>query len=253
MIVSVAQAQLFFLALTRVLAVIIHVPVLAGQSVPTQVRIGLGILLSIILIPWQELPSAMQSLTNFAFALAIAREILVGTLAGFASVLVFSTLQIAGELMGLGSGFAAGRILNPALENTGSALDQFFLTTTMLLFIVLNGHHSLILGLQRTFEVLPINSPLPQFTLDFLVRFTAQMLVVGVQLSLPVMGALLLTDITLGLLARVAPQVHVFFLGIPIKVGLGLAALALYFSILFPYISRMFGSVGDYTVKLMGN
>lgn len=71
-------------------------------------------------------------------------------------------------------------------------------------------------------------------------------------MALPVVGALLLTDITLGLLARVAPQVHVFFLGIPLKIGIGLVALALTIIMLAPNLYNIFTHIGEYTLKLLG-
>lgn len=252
MIISVAQAQIFLLALTRVLAVLIHIPVLAGASVPNQMKLGLGVLLTIVLLPWQPLPADAAAMSIFALGMAIFREILIGTLAGFAAQLTFSALQIAGEMIGLGSGFASGRILNPALETSGSAIDQLFLMMSMLLFLALNGHHSVLMGLQQTFVAIPVNSALVDMAPDRVMRMTAQFIAAGFQLSLPVMGTLLLTDLTLGLLARVAPQIQVFFLGVPMKVAIGLIVLALSLGALLPSLSEMFHSMDDRAVYLLG-
>lgn len=194
MVISVAQAQLFFLALTRVMAMIIHVPILGGTQVPNQVRIGLGFMLALIMLPWQPLPPEAPAIATLGFIAAIGREILIGTLAGFAAVLTFASFSIAGELMGISSGFGSGRILNPALESSGSALDQLFIFTALLLFIVLNGHHTFLLAIKRTFDVAPLNTALPALTADYLMRLTSQLITSGIQLALPVLGALLLAD-----------------------------------------------------------
>lgn len=252
MVISVAQAQLFFLALTRVLAIIIHLPVLAGPSVPNQVKIGLGILLAMVALPWQPLPPEAPGLTTFAFSLAIGREVVIGTLAGFAAVLTFAALQIAGEMMSIGSGFASGRVLNPAFESSGSAIDQLFIMTMMVLFFVINGHHGFLLAVQRTFTAIPLNSPLPDFSAEPLLRLTAQLILTGVQLALPITAALLLTDLTLGLLARVAPQIQVFFLGVPLKVMIALIALILSLGVLFPTIAELFRALGPRSLELVG-
>jgi len=250
--ISVAQAQLFFLSLTRVLAILIHVPVLGGRAIPNLVKIGLGILLTLIIAPGQ-LDSGQPSLIpTFAFGFAIARELLVGTLAGYASLLTFNVLQIAGHMMGLGSGFGAGQILNPALENTGSPLNQIFTMTALLIFLIVDGHHSFLLGLQNTFALVPLNESLPNFSLGYLAMMAGSMITIGVQMSLPILGPLLLTDITLGLLARVAPQIHVFFLGIPLKIGVALLALALGMSTLLPTLTNLFQSIGARTLELLG-
>ena len=155
-------------------------------------------------------------------------------------------------MIGTSSGFSAGRTLNPALDLTGSALDQFFVMIATLIFISVNGHHGFILGVQRTFTVLPLNSGLPDLTYERLIRLTAELILAGLQLSLPVVGTLLLTDVTLGLLARVAPQVQVFFLGVPLKVALGLITLALSFAALLPTLARLFAAIGPRAVYLLG-
>jgi len=230
----------------------IHVPLLGGRAIPNLVKVGLGILLTMLLLPWQSLPAAAEPLALLPFAFAIGRELLIGTLAGFAAVLVFGALQITGSLMGLGSGFAAGQILNPAMEETGSALDQLFVMTALLIFLAINGHHAFLLGLKRTFDLIPLQGPLPELSPQGLMGLTSGMITAGVQMSLPLLGTLLLSDVTLGLLARVAPQMHVFFLGIPLKVGIGLLALTVALSFILPGLSDLLRSIGERTLEILG-
>jgi flagellar biosynthetic protein FliR len=80
---------------------------------------------------------------------------------------------------------------------------------------------------------------------------TAQLIAAGIQMALPVMGALLLADITLGLLSRVAPQVQVFFLGLPLKIGLGMVALSMTFAIAFPVMGDLFRNIGTRMLVLI--
>lgn len=250
--VSIAQAQMFFLALTRILAIVIHIPVLGGRTIPNSVKVGLGLLLTIVVTPWQLLPPEAPSLTSFAFGNAIARELLIGTLAGFAAVLTFSVLQIAGSLMELGSGFAASRILNPVFDVSSSALQQIFGMTGLLLFLVVNGHLAFLLGLHKTFEVVPLNSPLPVFSSDRLIALTVGLIAAGIQMALPVIGTLMMINIALGLLARVAPKVQVFFLGLPLKIGGSLLMLMLTFAILVPKLADLFHALGPRLLELLG-
>lgn len=259
MVISVAQAQLFLLAFTRLMAMLIHVPVLAGRMVPNPVKIGLGLLLTAVLLPWQPLPPEAPSLSALAMLTGLAREVLVGTLAGYSAVLAFGAIQAAGELMGLGGGFGAGRILNPTFENSGSVVDQFMMMVTMLLFFVLNGHHLVLAAAQRTFQALPVNSALPAAWLANpalaagpLLRLTTDLMSAGILLAMPVIGAALLADLTLGFLARVAPQVQVFFLGAPIKVGLSVLTLALALGALLPVLSDLLRLIGPRMLDLLG-
>lgn len=252
MIISVAQAQLFFLALTRILAVIIQVPVIGGNSVPNLVKIGLGFLLATVLLVWQPVGPAAPPMALAGFGLAIGRELLIGTLAGFSAVLTFAALQIAGEMMGLVSGFAASRIINPALDTSGSAINQFFFLVAILYFLVIDGHHAFLIALQRTFTLIPLNVPLPDLTAARLLTLSSGLIATGIQMALPVIGALLLTDLTLGLLARVAPQMQVFFLGVPLKVGVSLIALAVSLALVLPSLVDLYRAMSLRMLELLG-
>jgi flagellar biosynthesis protein FliR len=97
-----------------------------------------------------------------------------------------------------------------------------------------------------------LNGPMPVITVDSLMQITTTLIVAGVQLALPVMGALLLTDIALGLLARVAPQIQVFFLGLPLKIGLSLAGMALLFTVIIPSLADIFRAIGPRSLQLLG-
>jgi flagellar biosynthetic protein FliR len=245
MTISVAQAQLFFLAFTRIMAIIIHVPVLGGQNIPSQVRIGLGFVLSIALIPWQPLPEDAASIGFIAYGVSIGKEILIGTLIGYSADLAFGAIQMAGGAMGLGSGFESSRIFNPSMGDSGSAFDQIFVMTATIVFLMINGHHLVITAIQKTFELLPINGSLPFDGLETIMRTTSTFIMAGIHLALPVMTALILTDLTLGLLARVAPQVQVYFLGLPVKVVVSLLALSFMFASLLPYLSSLFQNMAE--------
>lgn len=251
MLISIAQAQIFILAFTRVMAILIHIPMLGGQIVPNQVRIALGLILTMILIPWTPLGVEVEAFGLFAFAVMILRELIIGTLAGFAANLTFGAIQIAGEAMGLGSGFGSSRIFNPSMEESGTAFSQLFVISATLLFLVLNGHHMAIIAIQKTFDVIPVATSTAFGSVETLLGMSAYLFTAGIQIALPVMAALLLTDLALGLMARVAPQVQVFFLGLPLKVAVSLVALGLLFSIVLPTLSKMFEQLGPRMISLL--
>jgi flagellar biosynthetic protein FliR len=250
--ITIAQAQVYLLTLTRIMASIIHVPVLGGRSIPNQIKIALGILLTMLIVPTQPIPASVEIQPALAFAIAIGKEILIGTIVGFAAVLTFGVFQITGNLIGSGSGLNAGQILNPALEENGTSLDQIFVITAMLIFLVINGHYLFILGIQKSFLVIPINGTMPDFSLEVLIRMTSGLITSGVQMSIPIMATLLLSDMTLGLLSRVAPQVQIFFLGIPLKIGLGLVVLSMTLVILLPTISTLLSELAARSLRLLG-
>ncbi len=251
MLISIAQAQIFFLVLTRVMAVIIHIPNLGGNSIPNQVRIALGFVLAVILVPWSPLSANTEALALLTFAAAILKEIIVGTLIGYAAIATFGAISIAGEIMGLGSGFSSDRIFNPAMEQSVTPIGQLFVVIAMMLFMALNGHHIALMALQKSFTLVSVNGFLPDFSVETLLVTTANLIVVGIQIAFPIFAALLLADITLGLISRVAPQVQVYFLGLPLKIGLSMIALAISISIMLPLLRDIFNNIGERMLSMV--
>ncbi len=253
MSVSIARAQDFFLVLTRTLAILSAVPVLGGRAIPAQVRLGLGILLAAVIFPWPTgLPKTDSYEPLMPFLWDIARELITGILAGMAIRLAFAALDVAASLMSQGVGFNAGAVLNPALESSSTAFDQLYVLTALLIFLVTNGHHQVLRGLAHTFEVVPLRSlALTLAGQEQLMQMAAGMLVSAAQIALPVMSVMLLVDLALGLVARVAPQMNVFFLGAPVKVGVGLLALALALPLLIPAMTTLFDGMVAKTIRLI--
>ena len=252
MIVSIPQFQQFFLALVRVLAILSFIPLLGGSVIPLQTRILLGVLLTLMLLPWETMEQVPNTLSLFPFTIAIGQELIIGVVAGYATALTFAAIQITGEMIGFSSGFNSGRILNPAFGEPGSTLDQFFLMISLLFFMVINGHHIMILAIQRTFSILPVNSSLPTIPIEQITRMAADLFTTGIELALPAVGALVMADITLGLLSKASPQIQVFFLGLPIKIAIGLLAVTFSLSLLHPVIIELLENTGMRMLKLLG-
>lgn len=252
MLFDLAQIQLFVLAFTRILAALVQVPMLAGRAVPNRIRVPLGLLLTLLLVPWTPLPAGSVELGLTAFGAALLRELMLGFVIGFAAQLTFGALQTAGEFMGLAGGFGNGRVLNPALETNSTALDQLFLMMAMLLFMVFNGHHLVLLSLAQTFHLAPVAAPLPALTADRVLVLTQTLITAGVVLALPVMGASFLADAALGLVARVAPQIQIFFLEGPLKIAVVLLTLSTGLAVIAPGVIALVRDVGPRMLWLVG-
>jgi len=198
MAIPIAHVLTYFLGLTRILAMIVHIPMIAGRLVPNLVKVGVGILLAITILPPATLEHVEMMNTFLELTIAIGREILIGSLVGFGATLTFGAVQITGEIIGLGSGFSAAHILNPIFGTSDTITNQFFGMVSGLLFLVINGHLLFLMAVRQTFDILPLNQPLPSLSLDRLIALAGDLITTGVHLALPVLAALLLTDITLG-------------------------------------------------------
>lgn len=252
MIISVAELQMFFLAFCRIAMMMIFMPILGGNTIPTQIRLVTAILLTLVMLPWQPLPAGTEAMPTFGMGMAILREMIVGFFVGYAAELSFGAIQVAANFLGLNTGFAAGQILNPTFGSSGSAFDSLYLITATLIFIALDGHLLFIKAMAMSFDVVPLNHPLPQFSLENTLRMFSTLIASGVYLALPVIAALVLTDVSAGLLARVAPQVQVYFLMIDVKLLISLIGLAFAFVITLPFLRDILLQMGPRGLSLLG-
>ncbi len=234
-----------FLMFVRILAMFMTAPIFSSKNIPNIAKIGFSGILAMILLPFDGVAPAPTQLGPFV--LSVAQEVLLGALLGFASNLVFVAVSMGAGMMGLQVGFRAASLFNPVFNASSAALDQFYSFLVAALFLAIDGHHWLILALSRTFKIVPVGTfAFTAVTTDRLVTMTAQAFVAAVQIALPVVGVLLLADVGLGLIARAVPQVQIFFLSLPLKIGLGLLMLALTLSTTLPMIK-------DYLTTTIGN
>jgi flagellar biosynthesis protein FliR len=114
-----------------------------------------------------------------------------------------------------------------------------------MIFLAINGHHLFLIALQKTFIAVPLNSSLPFNGMDAFMKATPVFIASGIHMAMPIMAALVLTDLTLGLLARVAPQVQVYFLGLPVKVVVAMIAMGMTFAAVLPSLSSLFKTMAE--------
>jgi flagellar biosynthesis protein FliR len=252
MIITVATVQLFMLVFTRVIAILVQIPIFGGSMVNNWVKIGMGVSISLLVVPLEQLLAYQVELSIIGFVYAVFQELIIGLLAGFAASLVFNLLQIAATLMELSSGFSAGSMFNPTIGAPGSAFNQFFVLFTIMYFLVINAHHKFLQGLWYSFKVLPVGSSIELLTPESLLHISGKIISSGLQIALPVMGALLLTDLTMGLLARVSPQINVFFLGLPVKVWVAVIGLYMAIIVLVPVVRNLFGNIDVDMIQILG-
>lgn len=250
---SVPQAQVYFLLVMRALSLFMTMPLFSTRAVPTLSRLGLALFVALVLLPLQtrhvpELPTEL-----FAYLGLVVREILVGVVMGFGTTLVFASIQIAGQIIGLQLGLNIATVLDPL--NAGqqvSFMDQFYSVLAALIFLAIDGHHGLLLALQQSFELLPPGTFGPQGgTLEVMVALTMELFRVALRLALPVLGTLMLVDLAMALLSRVVPQMNVFFVGLPFKLGLGLWIAALSLPLVLGSAAHVFGDLPVALARLL--
>jgi flagellar biosynthesis protein FliR len=221
-----------FWPMVRVLALISVAPLLSHRAVPVRMKIALALSITVLLVPQVQSPPITDVLTAPGLMLLI-NNVLIGVVIGFAVRLVFAALELAGELIGLQMGLSFVGFFNPGTGQQQNAVASFMSLLALLMFIAIDGHLMLIHALAESFRLYPVSvgMDLPM-GFDRLLRLGSEMFAIALTIALPFLAVMLLTNVVLGVLARVAPQINIFAVGFPMTILVGLVTLFL----LLPYI-----------------
>lgn len=218
--------------LIRVTGLMLAEPILSNRGVPIRLRMGIAVVLTLTVAPLLPTPPAVDFLSPQGVVMA-AQQLLIGITLGFMMRIVLNGVEMAGHIAGLSMGLGFATFFDPQSGAQSPVLAQFLGIITILLFLASNGHLLMIAALFESFQVLPISTnPLPAQGFMNLLEATGQMFVIGVTLSLPLVAAILIANVGLGVLARAAPQLNLFAIGFPLMLTAGFVVLM----ISLPYI-----------------
>lgn len=230
----------YILVSVRFLGVFHASPVFLASSMPVPFRFWLSAVLALIFVPQMDgqIPEILFS-GVLPLVLASAREFLTGLFLGFLAAAPFYALQVSGRMIGTSMGLAMVSVMDPLTQDEGSIIGQFKLLVGLWFFLYWNGHLLLVKAFFESYRLLPLGG----FGLSLpshmgLGRWLQDLFVLAFMMSVPFYGALLLADIGLGFLARTVPQMNVFILGLPVKIGLGLALLMALLPVMVEMIHR---------------
>lgn len=222
------QATLFVLIATRLSAMMAIAPVFSSRSIPVRVKAGLVILISWISLPLVAEQGGMVPDGLVALGVLIMKEAIIGFAFGLVAQFLFAAVQTAGAFIDVTAGFAISQTLDPTSNANISILGRWYNLIAISSFLALGGHQLLIAGVVRSFTLAPpLSDPdLGAVVAGVLERADDIMLVV-VQIGAPIIGALLVTDVTLGVISRSVPQMNIFIVGLPLKIIVALAGSAI--------------------------
>lgn len=233
--ISSAQLNAWMVGLlwpaARILALLAAAPLFGHGAVPVRVKLGLGLLLSLAIAP--AVPTAIAPY-SYAGILILAQQILIGLAMGFVIRIAFSAIELAGELAGITMGLSFASVFDPLAEHEATVTSQLFGWLALLIFVSSNLHLVVLATLADSFTLMPVTGlPMGSSTFRQVTLGAGSLFAVGLQLAMPIIAALLVTNLALGILTRAAPQLNLFGVGLPVTLAVGFLAIAL----LLPYLS----------------
>lgn len=213
----------FLWVLIRMIGLMTTAPVFGHRAIPPRIKMCLAIAITFLIAPTLP-PSPTVNPSSISGIMILAEQFIIGAAMGLMVQIVFASVTLAGEVasMTMGLGFAA--FFDATTQGTTPVLSQFLLLITTVIFLSLNLHLVLLEVLANSFTLLPIGQTAAVQTTITKHVFQAGAIIFssGIQLALPILTALLISNIALGILTRSAPQLNLFGIGFPITLAIGL-------------------------------
>jgi flagellar biosynthetic protein FliR len=199
-------------------------PVFGGAYAPPLFKIGFTTIVGLSLVPLVPLPETVGPAN---LAMVVLREVLVGLGMGFAIRVLIAGAEFAGHLAGFQLGFTYASVVDPQSGVRNGVLSALYGTVALVVFFVIDAHHDVLRALARSYEVIPVGTGRVGEGLATLVmQLLGMMFILGAQLAAPVVVVLLIAELALGLLSRAAPSLNLMQQGFPVRLIVGLLALA---------------------------
>jgi len=239
---TIQDIEFFLLVFSRTAAIILLLPIFGSDNIPNPLKMGLALILSFLVLPFASLSDYHQELTSvYVFILYLVKEIAVGLVIGYITTFLFAAVQFGGMMVDRQMGFALVQSVDPLTNLNSSITGQLHVILFTILFLLLNGHYFLLLAVKSSFEIIPVlgvDFHIGQMNTLFIKKI-GDVFILALRFAAPAFIILTLTSIALGVVARTVPQINVFFVGMPLKILLGLVTTIIVLPILF----RLFKSV----------
>jgi len=244
--ISLSQVQVFILIFLRVSAIIMTVPLFDSRNIPVLFKAGLSLSTSIILFSVVR-PDNIPFITKLIpFGIGMLGEIILGVIIGLSVRLIFAGIQLAGQLVGYQMGFGIVNVMDPQTSAQVSVIAQLKYLIAMLIFLAVNAHHWFLRALVESFRLVPpLDFQFNNSLLEQLMGFANNMFVIAIKIGAPMVVSLLLTSVSLGLVARTVPQINIFIVAFPLKIAVGLLFLGLSLPYLSSFLGGIFGHLGS--------
>mgnify|MGYP001300108460 CR=1 FL=1 len=211
----------------RISTALISSPIFGSKIVPTIPKLFLSIVLAYIVYLTIDKNAITSVPTGYMIVILSIKEAITGLVIGFMLQFVFWGVSYAGTLIGFDMGLTMAEVFNPSSDVNNNIVGEFLYYGALMIFFIINGHHYIISSLKFSFSVIPLG----KFTLtkpvyDLIVIYSSSIFIIAVKIASPIMVSFFLIHIAEGIVARIIPQMQVFFVTQPLKIGIGLLMLA---------------------------
>lgn len=242
----------FVLVLMRAAGIFLTAPVFSSRNIPVMVKASWILLVAFLVFPLVDFRALALPSSGIPLALAVVRELLIGFSVGLGATLIFTGIQLAGQIIDIQMGLGMVNIIDPMTNIQVSAMGQFYFMVATLVFLAANGHYYLLTGVVDSFNLIPLGQAHFSAALGTeMMNLFAQVFFIAFRVGAPVIGALFITNMALGVVARTVPQMNVFIVGMPLNLAVGFLITVVSMSFFTFVLEGMFrGMKGDLAILL---
>jgi flagellar biosynthetic protein FliR len=244
------NVEMFLLMFTRVISIMLLLPIFGSAAVPPQVRVGLSLLLTVVL--FSSMPAAHAVLgpehpSIGMLVFLIVKECLIGLIIGYTTLFLFAAVHFAARLVDTEMGFGLVEIIDPMSEEQVTVMGQLWIIVFSIILLLINGHYFFMLAVQKSFELIPVSGIdfQPGTLMSHFFVMVGNIFILALKMAGPIYVTLLLTLMALGVVARTVPQINIFFVGLPLKIMVGLVTTV----IVFPLLATLFRNIFENLIK----
>lgn len=250
--ILVTHFIIFLFVFVRIISVFTSAPLFSNENFPILAKIGLSLVTAYLIFTFIDKGNIQLEISLWFIAINVLKEIVTGLIIGFSINIVFYAVSFAGSLMGFDIGLAMANVFNPSEGTQNNVIGEYIYILAVLIFLLINGHHYIIRGITYSFTIIPLGHySINAEVYDYIVKLGAAVFILAVKMASPIMVTFFLVHIGAGILARIIPQMQVFFVLYPLKIGLGIFLLILTTPLYLYIIKSLLSSYEEKLYKLI--
>lgn len=222
---TVENLEFYLMLIVRLSGFVYTAPFFSMSQIPRKIKAGIAITFAIMAAGIVEYVP-LEYAGVIGMGLLIIKELLAGVILGFSTSICMYIINFSGQLIDMEIGFSMVNMLDPVSKIQTTITGNFYSYFVMLMLMVTDMHHYLIRAVMDSFRVVPVGQVnIPGNIYEAFLKFMVDYFIIGFRIILPIFAATLLVNVVLGVLAKAAPQMNMFVIGMQLKVIMGLALL----------------------------
>ncbi|WP_207642571.1 flagellar biosynthetic protein FliR [Inediibacterium massiliense] len=235
------QIDIVLLVFARVIGIFVVAPVFSHNNIPPHIKIGFSLIISLVIFPFVKVPQDFIIGSFYSLLFISFKELVTGLMIGFICYLFFSSIYLVGSIIDMQIGFSMAEVMNPQDDTQVPLMGNLFYIMAILIFLSINGHHTLIYALKYSFTSVPLNSlVIHESMIEKIIEIMRSTFVIAFKMSAPILVTIFISNVVLGVLARTMPQMNVFIVGMPMKIFIGLIMILLMLPLYVGFFENIF-------------